>query len=179
VTGPTWNFPGARSLEFGYAERFEDYSDFGTTERPKFSVRWQPFGGSPVPLTLRAAYIEGFHAPSLSDLFTGFIQGGFGQLHDPRTETDPEVEQDFSGNRNLKPEIAYERTFGGVVTPETWWSWLRGLTISVDYGRIDIRGFQTSLDPQFIVNHESEFPGLVTCAADNVITHVLSQEQNV
>lgn len=181
VTGPTWNFPGAHSLEFDYAERFEDYSDFGTTERPKFSVRWQPFGGSPVPLTLRAAYIEAFHAPSLSDLFTGFSQGGFVPLFDPLTRTQVEVEADSSGNRNLKPEIAYERTFGGVLTPEAWWSWLHGLTISVDYGRTDIRGFQSSLDPQFIVDHESIFPGLVTRdpADGNALTHVLSQEQNV
>ena len=46
-----------------------------------------------------------------------------------------------TSNPNLKPEIAYERTFGGVLTPEAWWSWLHGLTISVDYGRTDIRGF--------------------------------------
>ena len=39
VTGPTWNFPGAYSLELGYAERYENYSDFGSTERPKFDVR--------------------------------------------------------------------------------------------------------------------------------------------
>src|SRR6266513_3099132 len=66
VTGPTWNFPGAYSLEFGYAERYENYSDFGDTERPKIDVRWQPIDQS---RTLRAAYIEAFHAQSLFDLF--------------------------------------------------------------------------------------------------------------
>src|SRR5438309_505550 len=66
VTGPTWNFPGAYSLELGYAEREEWYSDFGDTQRPKFDVRWQPIDQS---LTLRAAYIEAFHAPSLFELF--------------------------------------------------------------------------------------------------------------
>src|SRR6266404_4060049 len=71
VTGPTWNFPGAYSLEFGYAERYENYSDFGSTERPKFDVRWQPIDQS---LTLRAAYIEAFHAPSLGELFGGTAQ---------------------------------------------------------------------------------------------------------
>src|SRR5260370_14410865 len=33
----SWNFPGAYSLELGYAERFEWYSDFGETQRPKRS----------------------------------------------------------------------------------------------------------------------------------------------
>ncbi len=180
VTGPTWNFPGARSLEFDYAERFEDYSDFGTTERPKFSVRWQPFGGAPVPLTLRAAYIEAFHAPSLSDLFAGATQS-LGLIHDPLTMTDVETQVEFSGNANIKPEVAYERTFGGVLTPESWWSWLHGLTISVDYGRLDIRAFQSSVDPQFIVDHESEFPGLVIRdpTQDNRIILIRDLEQNV
>jgi iron complex outermembrane receptor protein len=180
VTGPTWNFPGAHSLEFDYAERFEDYSDFGTTERPKFSVRWQPFGGSPVPLTLRAAYIEAFHAPSLSDLFGGVVQSQ-DFVHDPVTKIDVETQVEFSGSSNIKPEIAYERTFGGVLSPEAWWNCLHGLTISVDYGRLDIRAFQSSLDPQFIVDHESEFPGLVERDSNqgDRITLIRVPEQNV
>ena len=179
VTGPTWNFSGAQSLEFGYAERFENYGDFGTTERPKFSVRWQPFGGSPVPLTLRAAYIEAFHAPSLSDLFAGATEGS-GQIRDPLLKSTYETEFESLGNPNLKPEIAYERSFGGVLTPEAWWNGLHGLTISVDYGRLDIRGFQTGLDPQFIIDHESEFPGLVIRdpAQGNMIIDVRDLEQN-
>ena len=56
VTSPTWNFPGAYSLEFDLAEREEWYSQNTAatsvvasghsqfdTQRPKFSVRWQPF----------------------------------------------------------------------------------------------------------------------------------------
>jgi hypothetical protein len=57
VTSPTWNFPGAYSLEFDLAEREEWYSQntaatsvIGAghsqfnTQRPKFSVRYQPIG---------------------------------------------------------------------------------------------------------------------------------------
>ena len=40
VTSPAWNLPGFYSLELDYQERFENFSDFGGTERPKFSVRW-------------------------------------------------------------------------------------------------------------------------------------------
>src|SRR6266550_2340593 len=81
VTGPTWNFPGAYSLEFGFAEREEWYSDFGDTQRPKFDVRWQPIDQS---LTLRAAYIEAFHAPTLGELFGGTVQT-FPAVKDPFT----------------------------------------------------------------------------------------------
>jgi hypothetical protein len=148
VTGPTWNFPGAYSLEFGYAERFESYSDFGQTERPKFDVRWQPIDQS---LTLRAAYIEAFHAPSLGELFGGTAQT-FPIIVDPFT-VEPQVEQHLSGNPNLQPEIAYEYTYGGVLTPGKWWSPLQGLTLSADFIHIDIRGFTTTIDPQFLIEH--------------------------
>jgi iron complex outermembrane receptor protein len=181
ITGPTWNFPGIHSLEFDYAERFEDYSDFGTTERPKFSVRWQPLGGSPAPLTLRASYIEAFHAPTLSDLFSTPIQF-FAPVLDPVVKGPPYATQfEFSGNPNLQPEFAYEHTFGGVLTPASWWNGLQGLTISADYGRLDIRGFQTILDPHFVVEHESELPGLVVRdpSQGNKIILVRSPEQNV
>jgi iron complex outermembrane receptor protein len=182
ITGPTWNFPGAHSLEFDYAERFEDYSDFGTIERPKFALRWQPLDGSPAPLTLRAAYIEAFHAPTLSDLFSG-PSPFFGFIFDPVLNRPYETQVEFSGNPNLKPEFAYERTFGGVLTPAAWSNALQGLTISVDYGRLDIRGFQTILNPHFIVEHELEFPGLGLVVRDpsqgNMIILVRSPEQNV
>jgi hypothetical protein len=148
VTGPTWNFPGAYSLELGYAERYENYSDFGDTERPKFDVRWQPIDQS---LTLRAAYIEAFHAPSLGELFSGVSQS-FPNVRD-RFTTELQVLQTLEGNKNLQPEIAYEYTYGGVLTPGKWWAPLQGLTLSADFIHIDIRGFTTTLDPQFLIDH--------------------------
>ena len=158
VTGPTWNFPGAYSLELGYAERFEDYSDFGQTERPKFDVRWQPIDQS---LTLRAAYIEAFHAPTLFELFSGNTQT-FPAVRDTCATcgTEPQVEQHIFGNRFLQPEIAYEYTYGGVLTPGKWWSPLQGLTLSADFIHIDIRGFTTSIDPQFLINHSTPVGGV-------------------
>jgi iron complex outermembrane receptor protein len=180
ITSPTWNIPGFHSLEFDYAERFEDYSDFGTTERPKFSIRWQPLGGSPVPITLRASYIEAFHAPTLSDLYNSGFQF-YGFVFDPTLNSAYQTQVHFSGNPQLQPEFGYEQTFGGVLTPETWWHALQGLTISVDYGHLDVRGFQTSLSSEFIVEHESDYPGLVARAPSqgNRIILVNSPELNV
>src|SRR6266404_4069936 len=166
VTGPTWNFPGAYSLELGYAEREEWYSDFGDTQRPKFDVRWQPIDQS---LTLRAAYIEAFHAPSLFELFGGRSQT-FPIISDPFT-TEIQVEQDLQGNRNLKPEIAYEYTYGAVLTPGKWWSPLQGLTLSADFIHIDIRGFTTTIDPQFLIDHagpQNPVTGFQTLGASTI-----------
>ncbi|HEV2045516.1 MAG TPA: TonB-dependent receptor [Chthoniobacterales bacterium] len=149
ITGPTWNFPGAYSLELTYAERYENFSDFGQTERPKFSVRWQPIDTA---LTLRASYIEAFHAPSLGELFSGTSQS-FPNVKDPLGASEPQVEQHLLGNKTLQPEIAYEYTYGGVVTPGKWWAPLTGLTLSADLVHIDIRQYTTSLDAQFVINN--------------------------
>ena len=180
VTSPSWNVPGLHSLEFDYAERFESYSDFGETERPKFSIRWQPFGGSPVPVTIRASYIEAFHAPGLVDLFSGVIVGN-PNIFDPVIGAiSHNVDVIFLSNPNLQPEIAYERTIGAVVTPAAWWKALTGLTLTIDYGHIDLRSFATQLDPQFIVDHESLFPGAVVRdpAAGNQIVRIIDKTLN-
>jgi Outer membrane cobalamin receptor protein len=159
VTSPAWNFPGLYSLELDYQERFENFSDFGGTERPKFSVRWQPIDSA---LTVRATYSEAFHAPTLSDLFRGVQHSGADFIFDPRSSvTGLEVAANFSGNPNLQPETAYEWTYGAVVTPGKWWSPLQGLTLQADFYHIDLRAVTVVLGEQFLVNHEDEFPGQV------------------
>jgi len=160
VTSPVWNFPGLYSLELDYQERFDDFSDFGGTERPKFFVRWQPIDSA---LTIRATYSEAYHAPTLSDLFRGG-HVDIAVVTDPRSP-DPTQEQivttNLSGNRNLQPETAYEWTYGAVVTPGKWWSPLQGLTLQADFYHIDLRAVTASLDPHYLIDHEDQFPGQV------------------
>jgi iron complex outermembrane receptor protein len=104
VTSPVWNFPGLYSLELDYQERFDDFSDFGGTERPKFSVRWQPIDSA---LTIRATYSEAYHAPTLSDLFRGgHVDNAV--VTDPRSPaTALIVGTGLCGNPYLQPETAY------------------------------------------------------------------------
>jgi iron complex outermembrane receptor protein len=163
VTSSAWNAPGIYSLELDYQERFEYFSDFGATERPKFSVRWQPIDPA---LTIRATYSEAYHAPTLNDLFAGtvFSNGDPVRITDPRSpspDDDIFVFKSTSGNPNLQPETAYEWTYGAVVTPGKWWSPLQGLTLLADFYHIDLRGVTVLLEPQFLVNHEDQFPGQV------------------
>ena len=186
VTSPLWNFPGVYSLEFDIAEREEWYSQNTSAalptaslpfipaqhsqynaQKPKFSVRWQPLDPKWMgTLTLRGSYSEAFHAPTLPDLtpagsegigtFGEFV-GGF--LHDPRglTPRGTEVPILVSGNPNLKPEVAYEWTYGAVYSPK----WIKGLTLSADFWHIDLRSIASFVDEQFIINFENSFPGLV------------------
>jgi iron complex outermembrane receptor protein len=159
VTSPVWNLPGLYSLELDYQERYENFSDFGGTERPKFSVRWQPIDSA---LTIRATYSEAYHAPTLSDLFRGPSVGAAINVFDPRSPaTGSVVATNSSGNQNLQPETAYEWTYGAVVTPGKWWSPLQGLTLQADFYHIDLRAVTAVLDPQFLINHEDQFPGQV------------------
>lgn len=159
VTSSAWDFPGFHSLELDYQERYENFSDFGSTERPKYSLRWQPIDSA---LTIRATYSEAYHAPTLGDLFAGVTQAFVdGTGLDPRSPATGELELDFSGNKSLKPETAYEWTYGAIVSPGNWWSPLQGLTLSADFYHIDLRAVTVQLDPQFIVNHEDQFPGQV------------------
>lgn len=143
VTSPSWNFPGLYSLEFDAAERYENFSDFGDTEKPKFSVRYQPLDGS---LTLRATYNEAFHAPSLSELFQSQAQN-FPNVADPTGLSEPQVNQTIGGNPNLKPENAYEWTYGAVFTPK----FVPGLTLSADWYHIDLRDQTTTLTAAFVL----------------------------
>src|SRR4030095_15731040 len=158
VTSPAWNLPGLYSLELDYQERFENFSDFGATERRKFSVRGQPIDSA---LTIRATYSEAYHVPTLSDLFRG-VEVQFADVSDPRNQNaESTVSTQLSGTRNLQPETAYEWTYGAVVTPGKWWSPLQGLTLQADFYHIDLRSVTAILDSQFLVDHEDQFPGQV------------------
>jgi iron complex outermembrane receptor protein len=163
VTSPIWHCLGLYSLEFGYQERFDNYSDFGSTEKPKFFFRWQPIDSS---LTLRGTYNEAFHAPALYELFTS-------QLHDTALVDDPatvlpgdplgrtpgtpltppgtRIKETLGGTPNLRPETAYEWTYGAVVTPGKWWSPLQDLTLQADFYHIDLRNVIIDRDADTIL----------------------------
>lgn len=195
VTSPAWNFPGAYSLEFDVGEREEWYSQNTTAatlfpaqhsqynaQKPKFSARWQPLDPKWIgALTLRASYTEAFHAPTLPDLGPGgteFFLTFPTNLHDPRGLTPPgtSVPVIFSGNPNLKPEVAYEWTYGAVYSPR----WTTGLTLSADFWHIDLRSIASFTGPQFVIAFENSFPGFVSRDPNTgAITEVISPTLNL
>src|SRR5439155_21553521 len=195
VTSPVWKFPGAYSLEFDIAEREEWYSQntSATTilkaqhsqydaQKPKFSVRWQPLDPNWIgALTLRGTYSEAFHAATLPDLTPAgveFFAVFPDQLRDPKglTPEGTEVRVIMSGNPNLKPEVAYEWSYGAVYTTK----WIKGLTLSADFWHIDLRSIASFVDPQFIINFENSFPGLVSRdPTTGAITEIVNPDLNL
>ena len=160
VTSPAWNCPGLYSLELGYQERYDNYSDFGSTEKPKFFFRWQPIDSS---LTLRATYNEAFHAPAVYELYTSQAQRAVLVIDPatvlsgdplgrtpgtPLTPPDTGIKGLIGGNPNLKPEVAYEWTYGIVWTPAKF---IKGLTLSADFYHIDLRNVIVDRDANTIL----------------------------
>src|SRR5438128_4631319 len=196
LTSPAWNFPGVYSLEFDVAEREDWYSQntSATTvlkaqhsqfdaQKPKVSVRWQPLNPKWIGgLTLRGSYSEAFHAPTLPDLTPAGVESDFpmfpDDLHDPKrlTPDGTVIRVIQAGNPLLKPEVAYEWTYGVVYSPK----WIKGLTLSADFWHIDLRSLASFVDPQFIIDFENSFPGLVSSdPTTGAITRIINPDLNL
>ncbi len=177
IFGEKWSWPGMRLLEVILAERYDDYSSFGSAWKPKFSIRYKPFDD----LTLRASYSEGFRAPSLFELYSATLTG-FEIVSDPfappGTSGSPAVETVSGGNPHLKPEISYGYYAGAVWSPgsadphHSWWGWANGLSLYVDWSEILKRDVIGTVPAQFIVSNPGLFPGFVTRSADGTIFSV-------
>jgi len=198
VTSPAWKLPGAYSLEFDIAEREEWYSQNTSAtsvlpaehsqfdaQKPKFSVRWQPLDPKWIgALTLRGSYSEGFHAPTLPDLTPAgaeifLVAGGVGpgRIHDPTgmTPDGTSIRLLLPGNPLLKPEVAYEWSYGAVYSP----NWIRGLTLSADFWHIDLRSIAALPDDQFILAHEKLFHNVIRDPTTGAITEIINPPLNL
>jgi iron complex outermembrane recepter protein len=60
---------GLYQLDLTAAGRYDDYSDFGGTVNPQFSVAWKPLPS----ITLRGAYSRAFRAPGLYDTLPNYF----------------------------------------------------------------------------------------------------------
>jgi iron complex outermembrane receptor protein len=175
ILGEKWSWPGARALQLIISERYDNYSDFGSTEKPKFALLFKPFDD----LTLRATYSEGYRAPSLTELFSG-TSYSFQNLVDPKNPSLGEASYEVrtSGNPQLKAETSYGYFASAVWSPgsndpqRSWWGWANGFSAYVEYFQIQ-KGNQISLlNAQQLLNQENLFPGLVVRDANGSIKYV-------
>ncbi|HEY0685914.1 MAG TPA: TonB-dependent receptor [Steroidobacter sp.] len=136
IIGSSNALPGVERLQLGASIRYEEYSDFGSTSNPKFTLDWRPIE----PLMIRASYNEGFRAPNLSVMNypTRFTVGSsFDPYRGPVTglPVDGQFQRrtGIEGNPNLVPETSEGRTLGIVLDVP----FVDGLRVSVDYWKID------------------------------------------
>lgn len=127
--------PLIHSLEISASGRFESYSDFGDTVKPKVGANWRPISW----LMLRGSYNEGFMAPSLAAINTSprwTITAGAGDLdtyRNPFLNEGPYVKRTyFGGNPDLEPQESKGQTYGVVFEVPG----VRGLSFTADLWRI-------------------------------------------
>jgi iron complex outermembrane receptor protein len=169
--------PITSTLEASLAARWDRYSDFGSTTNPKAGLKWKVSPG----IALRATYATAFRAPSLSETSQGATPG-FATVRDPMTCPVPDpanpnctisVPATSTGNPALKPERARSATAGIVVEP--W----RDASFTVDAFRIERRDQIDFIDPAFLLDNESSYPGYVVRKADGTIDHLNLQYTNL
>ncbi|MBK7116186.1 MAG: TonB-dependent receptor [Proteobacteria bacterium] len=129
------SLPFVNSFEISASGRFEHYSDFGNTTKPKIGANWRPVSW----LMLRGSYNEGFMAPSLAALYTStrwsistngtadpYLNAAIGQGNYT-------MRNYFGGNPDLKPQESKGTTFGFVLDVPG----VQGLSITADYWKIE------------------------------------------
>ncbi len=146
LAAPRNNWPLLKSVELSASARYERYSDFGNTTKPKVGLNWKPLAN----VMLRASYSEGFTAPSLPMLYAPFqyntssLPGITDSYRSPAIADGPYVIRTYSfGNPALKPTISRGKSAGIVLDVP----YVKGVSLSADYweiGQSDVIGQRSS-----------------------------------
>jgi len=140
-----------KSLELNAAIRHADYSTAGGVTPWKVGLTYTPVDD----ITLRATRSRDIRAGSLSILFQP------GQvltqaLFNPWTGNTDTTQYTAIGNPNIAPEKADTKVFGAVLRPR----WIPGLTFSVDYWDVNVKGAITTPSPTVLIDgcYTGRFP---------------------
>lgn len=148
--------PGFHKLDLTLAGRIEDYNQFGRTENPKLSLRWEPVEG----VALRGSYGTSFRAPQFDELVALSLYSTL-SVPDPASPTGmSNVLALFGYAPNIQPEKATSWTTGFDIAPPS----LPGFRASLTYFDIDYRdriGTLTEDYLRFLTNRDV-FGGVVT-----------------
>jgi iron complex outermembrane receptor protein len=143
------DLPFVHSLDMNGAFRYTDYSVSGTVSTWKGGLTYEPISD----LKLRSTVSRDIRAPNLIELYTPSGLS-FTDVNNPATGNTDFARVLTGGNTQLRPEAATTDTFGFVYQP----SYVSGLSLSVDWYRINVRSAITTVAPQDLVNF---------CAAGN------------
>ena len=149
--------PILKKLQLQVAGRFEHYSDFGGTTKPKIALSYRPAKW----LLLRTSFGQSFHAPDLGYLYTSQVTTfSDNPIDDPKRPNDAprQIETKGGGNPNLQPEQTDTWYAGFQIDPTGKW---KGLEISVDFLQFKQKDLIAQLGDDFILSHEDTLPGLV------------------
>jgi iron complex outermembrane recepter protein len=142
--------PILRGLDFTAAGRVDQYTGFGTTKNPKFTLRYAPTD----KFMIRSSYSTGFRVPSFKQMFdpvfdsplaaTGLIDPGTG-LQIPANSANVV----FGGKSDLQPETAKMYSAGIVFQPS------KRLSGNIDWWEVNRRGtILTFNTTQLLANYD-------------------------
>lgn len=147
--------PFTDTFEVQVAARHEDYSDFGTTTKPKIGFKWEAADN----LLVRASWGESFRAPSLVELFSGTVSsfqsvtdtlrcpsGNVGGTGNAPTAGaidcgNGQFQINNGGNPLIQPEESESWNVGVVWNPD----FMDGLTVAFDYFNFEHENIITQL----------------------------------
>jgi iron complex outermembrane receptor protein len=137
--------PITKALDLDLSDREDKYSDFGTTNNAKLSVRYQPLDF----LTFRGAASTGFRAPTLFQLYSPpfltasnsptmgsgnpFCSPGHYTAEWTKAVCNTQGLGLNGGNKNLGPETSENFDLGVIVSP------IQDMGITLDYYRIILK----------------------------------------
>ncbi|MES2172446.1 MAG: TonB-dependent receptor [Pseudomonadota bacterium] len=142
---PLFNSDSMGRANLNAAGRGTHYSTSGTVWTWKVGGTWDtPLSG----LRLRAVTSRDVRAPNLSELFAAPTVTTLPNFNDPFRNQAVQVFQNTIGNTALKPEVARNTELGIVLArPE----WMPGLSLSLDYYDIKLKGVVSTLSADQIV----------------------------
>ena len=149
--------PVLKELEFQGAMRYEKYSDFGDTTKPKIGFKLRGPGKFNW-VALRGSYSESFKAPDLGRLYTTQKTAFTSTVQvDPKRPSDPAVQLKIitGGNPNLEPEEAKIKYAGIVIDVPR----VKNLEVTVDFFEFDIQNVITTPSTTTLLAREDLFPG--------------------
>lgn len=159
--------PVLKGLDFNAAGRIDQYTGFGSSKNPKFTLRYAPTE----KFLVRSSYSTGFRVPTFKQMFdpvtesplaaTGLIDPGTGQLIQPNTATTL-----FGGKSDLQPEDAKMYSAGFVVQP------LKNISANVDWWQVNRTGTIQSFGTTQLLQNYAIFQDRFQRRADGTIQRI-------
>jgi iron complex outermembrane receptor protein len=171
--------PITKGLDLDISDRQDRYSDFGTTNNAKVSVRYQPVDF----ITFRGNASTGFRAPTLNNLYSpAFLaassSGTMGQgnpfcapgLYTAEWTPATCLAQGiglYGGNSHLTPETSQNFDFGVIVQP------IQDMGITLDYYRILLKNAIGAVPASAIYGDPTTFSNYIVPASSGLYAGTL------
>lgn len=159
--------PIVKGLDVNAAGRIDQYSGFGSSKNPKFTLRWAPLD----KLLFRSAYSTGFRVPTFKQQYdpvtesplaaTGLIDPGTGQQIAANSATTL-----FGGKPDLQPEKAKMYSAGFVVQAT------KNISANVDWWSVNRTGTIQSFGTTQLLQNYSLFQDRFQRRADGTIQRI-------